>query len=134
MRAINVFMKLEVMEKSFSLYRFDENREVPRTIYQSSLFSVTKTDKELSIICDSDLDMPCNSADTDLRLIRVAGSLGFNTTGVISSLSKTLADNNISFFAISTFETDYILIKDDVFTRTIDSLEKDGFEIKSNIP
>lgn len=121
-------MKLEVMKKSYSLYRFDENREVPRTIYQSSFFSVTKTDKELSIICDSDIDFPCCTSENDIRSIRVVGPLGFNVTGIIKSISETLSNNNISFFAISTFETDYILIKNSVFTKTIDSLKSDGFE------
>lgn len=121
-------MKLEVMKKSYSLYRLDENREVPRSIYSSSFFSVTKTDKELSIICDTDLDFPCCSSEDDLRLIRVDGSLGFNTTGIISSLSETLSNNSISFFAISTFETDYIIVKSDVFDAALDGLKSDGFE------
>lgn len=121
-------MKLEVMNKNYSLYRFDENREVPRSIYQSSFFSVTKTDTELSIICDSDIDISCTCSQSDLRSIRVVGPLGFNVTGVIKSISDTLAKNDISFFAISTFETDYIIIKGDVFSKTVDSLISDGFE------
>lgn len=121
-------MKLEVMKNSYSLYRFDENREVPRSIYQSSFFSVTKTDRELSIICDSNIDFPCTSCENDLRAIRVVGFLGFNVTGVIKSISEVLARNDISFFAISTFETDYIIIKSDVFNKTIDSLGSGGFE------
>ncbi len=126
-------MKLEVLKKSYSLYRFDENREVPRSIYRASFFSVTKTDKELSIICDEDLDFPCCSVEKDLKLIRVAGTLGFNTTGIISALSETLSNNKISFFAISTFETDYIIVKSSVYSCAFDCLIKDGFEMKEQV-
>ncbi len=122
-------MKLEVMSKCCSLYKLDENREVPRAIYQSDFFSVTKTDKELSIICDCDVDISCGVREDNLRLIRVDGSLGFNTTGVVSSISESLSKGCISFFVISTFETDYIIIKSDVFNKSLEVLTKDGFEI-----
>ncbi len=122
-------MKFEVIKKCCSLYRLDENREVPRAIYYSSFFSVTRTDKELSIICDSDVDLSCGVKVNDLRLFRVVGSLGFNTTGIISSVSKTLSSNDICFFALSTFETDYIIVKSDDFDKTISSMVTDGYEV-----
>lgn len=121
-------MKLEVMEKSCSLYKIDENREVPRSIYQSSFFSVTKTDKELSIICDSDIDISCCIRAKELRLIRVDGSLGLNTTGIISEISKALSSNGISFFAISTFETDYIIVEGKVLGKSVELLSRSGIE------
>lgn len=125
---IKISMKLEVMSKSCSLYKIDENREVPRSIYQASFFSVTKTDKELSIICDSDVDISCCRKAKDLRLIRVDGSLGLNTTGIISSISDVLSLNRISFFAISTFETDYIIIEEKHLELCRSSLEQSGME------
>lgn len=121
-------MKLEVMSKKCSLYKIDEHREVPRTIYQSSFFSVTKTDKELSIICDSDIDISCCIKAKDLRLIRVDGSLGLNTTGIISNISCILSSNGISFFAISTFETDYIILEDRVLNNAIELLSNSGID------
>lgn len=121
-------MKLEVLGNSCSLYKIDENREVPRSIYQSSFFSVTKTDKELSIICDSDIDISCCIKAKNLRLIRVEGSLGLNTTGIISELSNILSDNDISFFAISTFETDYIIVEDRVLEDSIKLLSHSGID------
>lgn len=121
-------MKLEVMSKSCSLYKIDENREVPRTIYQSSFFSVTKTDKELSIICDSDVDISCCRKAKDLRLIRVDGSLGLNTTGIIARISDVLSFNEISFFAISTFETDYIIVEGKTLELCINYLKQSGIE------
>ncbi|MGL1894633.1 MAG: ACT domain-containing protein [Spirochaetaceae bacterium] len=124
-------MKLEIIKKSCTLYRLDENREVPREIYQSSFFSVTKTDQELSIICDSDVSLSCcGIKEKELRLIRVVGFLGFNTTGIISSISDVLTKNDISFFAISTFETDYIMVQTCVFDRTVEALSVSGFDIK----
>lgn len=122
-------MKLEVMGNSCSLYKIDENREVPRTIYQSSFFSVTKTDKELSIICDSSVDLSCCKKLSGLRLLRVDGSLGFNTSGIVSKISCILGNKEIPFFAISTHETDYIILEEKYLGSAIEVLSNSGIDI-----
>lgn len=122
-------MKLEVIKKCCTLYRFDENREIPGNIYKSDFFSVTKTDQELSVICDSDVDFACCTRGNDLRLFRVDGSLNFDLTGIISSITDCLAKKNIPLLAVSTFETVYIMVNKDVFHKAVDAFIGDNYEV-----
>lgn len=122
-------MKLEVMNKCCSLYRLDENREVPGSIYQSNFFSVTKTDKELSIICESDIDLSYCTKIDQLKLFRVDGTLDLEITGVISSISDCLTKRGIPLFAESTCDTLYIMVKKNSFDEALEALTSEGFEV-----
>lgn len=133
MHVIYVSMKLEVMKKCCSLYRLDENREIPGDIYKSEFFSVTKTDKELSIICDSDINLSCCIKIEQLILLRVVDTVDFEMTGVISSISECLTKNGIPIFAESTSDTVYIIVRKSFFTETLKALSSYGFEVSTNI-
>lgn len=122
-------MKLLVMKKCCSLYRLDENREVPGEIYQSDFFSVTKTDKELSIICDTDVKLACCTKIEQLKLIRVDDTIDFEMTGIISNISDCLAKSGIPLLAQSTSDTLYILINKDSFEEAYKALLSNGFEV-----
>lgn len=95
----------------------------------SDVFSITRTDEELSIVCNSEC-LPQNEAisdvENDWKCIKVEGVLDFSLTGILSSLANPLAKNNISIFAISTFNTDYLLIKNHSIEKAKVVLENDG--------
>lgn len=78
-----------------------------------SLFSLTVTDDEISVICTVDQlpDNPKGEIEHGWSYFKVAGQLDFSLTGILSSIAAPLAEAEISIFAISTFDTDYILIK-----------------------
>lgn len=133
MRVLYVAMKLEVMKKCCSLYRLDENREIPGAIYQSDFFSVTKTDKELCIICDSDINLSCCTKIEQLMLLRVDDTLDFEMTGVISSIAECLTKSGIPLFAESTSDTVYIIVKKDLFHNTLEALADGGFEVNLQV-
>ena len=120
-------MKFKVIKKSCCLYRIDENREVPIGIYQSSFFNVTKTDHELTIICDNDIDLSCCTKIEDLRLIRIFDCEGFDCKGVVSAISGTLTKSDISFSIISSYEANHILVLSSFIDRTVESLLDAGF-------
>ena len=88
--------------------------------------SVTRTGEELSIVCSESavpLDVPC---ERNWRYLRVAGRLDFALTGVLTSLLTPLAQAEISVFALSTFETDYLLIPEKDFARGLQALRDQG--------
>lgn len=88
------------------------------------------TDNERSLVCRTP-DVPSNTVarEDGWRAFRVAGSMEFSLVGVLSSISGILADAGISIFAVSTFDTDYVLTKADSFDRALSALEDRGYSI-----
>jgi uncharacterized protein len=93
-------------------------------VLKSSFFSVSKTDDELSVVCDQSL-VPDDVKKVDnWRAFKVEGPLNFSLTGIISSLSKPLAENKIPIFVISTYDTDYLLVESKYFIKAKEVLIK----------
>ena len=91
---------------------------------------VGKTDEEKSLVCLT-CDVPSNVTDRDdgWKAFRIQGVLDFSLIGILSKISSVLAENEIGIFAISTFNTDYILTKEENFGRAIEVLSKAGYQI-----
>ena len=91
---------------------------------------VGKTDEELSLVCRTE-NTPAETMarDDGWRGFRIEGVLDFSLIGILSKLSTILAENHIGIFAVSTYNTDYILVKDESFDRAMDVLAAAGYEI-----
>jgi hypothetical protein len=89
-----------------------------------------RTDEENSLVCRSE-DVPDNTTERDdgWKAFRIQGPLDFSLIGILSKISTILAENRIGIFAVSTFDTDYILVKQENFDRAMDALTKSGYEI-----
>ena len=105
-------MNFEVLEANFAIYRFGNGRILPNWIYSSGFYSITKTKDEISVVtAQNDLlssDIVCNK---EWRLIKIEGPLDFSLVGVISDVYAIFKSKNISIFALSTYDTDYFLVK-----------------------
>lgn len=120
---------LEVLPDTFAICRLDGDAGVPEWA-NSEFTSVTRTPDELSIVCSQD-DVPAEIQSEDgWRCLRVAGKLDFSVIGVIAALTGTLAAANISVFAISTFDTDYLLVKESDLDAAVESLGEAGHAIR----
>jgi len=106
-------MNLTILDTLFSIVKLPPTEEVPSWASSGELLSITRTNDELSIVCPAS-NIP-HDAPTDIehnwKCIMVEGVLDFGLTGILSSLARPLAENEISIFAISTYNTDYILMK-----------------------
>lgn len=104
-------LNLKIIDGSFAIHRFSANEEIPNQIYQSKFYSITKTDEEISVVCSSSVYLGSERTETGWTCIKIVGPLDFSLTGIMADISSVLADTKISIFAISTFDTDYILVK-----------------------
>ena len=95
-------------------------------------YFIGKTDEELSLVCRTE-DVPQNTTERDdgWRGFRIQGTLDFSLIGILSKISGILAENKIGIFAVSTFNTDYILVKKENFDRAIDALAKADYIIEN---
>jgi hypothetical protein len=90
----------------------------------SGFLSVTRTDEELSVVCQSGNTPSASPQKTDdgWKAFKVKGPLDFSLTGILAAIAKPLAENGVSIFAVSTFDTDYVLVKEENFSRARDIL------------
>jgi len=93
-------------------------------------YFIGKTDEEISLVCKTE-DAPQNTLERDdgWKGFYIQGMLDFSLIGILSKISGILAQNKIGIFAVSTFNTDYILVKSENFERAIKALEDEGYEI-----
>jgi hypothetical protein len=104
-------LNLTVIEGTFAVCRVGPEAGVPDWAMGSNFFSVTRSPEELSIVCRAE-NVPADiQAEGDWRALKVHGILDFSMTGILNSLVAPLAEADIPLFAISTYNTDYILVR-----------------------
>lgn len=118
---------LERLEIRLAVCRLDPGSDLPSWVDQSAEFtSVTRTKDELSVVCPVDSVPDGVSREGPWRAFRVRGPIVMTLIGVVAALANPLADAGISIFAISTFDTDYILVHEPDFDAAIGALTRAG--------
>jgi len=104
-----------------SVADIDVNRE---------FYFIGKTDEEISLVCKTQ-DTPENTLERDdgWRGFRIQGVLDFSLIGILAKISGILAENKIGIFAVSTFNTDYILVKEENFEKALSVLSIEGYSV-----
>ncbi len=119
-------LKLQVLQVQFSVHRFAATSEIPEQVFASSFFTISKTADELSIVCDATIQLNAEKSEGSWSALKVVGPLDFSLVGILADLSTTLAQAGISIFAISTYDTDYILVKTGQLPLAIETLVAAG--------
>jgi hypothetical protein len=96
----------------------------------AEFYFIGKTDEEISLVCRTE-DTPANTTECDngWKGFRIQGVLDFSLIGILSKLSGILAEHKIGIFAVSTFNTDYILVKEENFEKALKVLETEGYTV-----
>lgn len=122
-------LTMKLLKERFGVCRLNENEPIPEWAKNSDFYSITKTLDELSIVCSQD-SIPSNiKCEKDWRTLKIEGPLDFSLIGILSSISTILAQTGISIFAISTYDTDYILVKDKDISNAIKALSNEKYKI-----
>ena len=110
-------------KKAWLSERFDEGLD-------SEFFFIGKTDEEISLVCKTE-DTPAGTIEREdgWNGFRIQGILDFSLIGILSKLSTILAENEIGIFAVSTYNTDYILVKSENFEKAMSVLEEQGYRV-----
>ena len=122
-------MRLSVHPERYAVVRLDPDDDVPAWAEVGAVSSVTRTASELSIVCVEAAVPTEASAERGWRMLEVAGPLAFTLTGVVSSLTVPLAAAEIPLFVISTFETDYLLVREPNLPRAAAALRDAGHAV-----
>src|SRR5512139_952045 len=127
LRAIQPYdktMNLTILPDTLAICRLSPEEDVPEWAMIGEFVSITHTSDELSIVCAEEYVPPDVKADRDWRALRVAGPLDLALTGVLASLANPLAEAQINLFTVSTFDTDYLLIKEYNLARACEVLRQ----------
>lgn len=118
-------MELKKINQEFSVCKVEDFSLVNLDV---EYVFIGKTDEEKSLVCSTS-DVPANVIERDdgWKAFRIQGVLDFSLVGILSKIATILADNGISIFAVSTYNTDYVLIKKDSFEQAIDVLVQAGY-------
>jgi hypothetical protein len=128
-------LTLSILKSMFGICRLDSGSEIPAWVYEGSFFSITKTPEELSVVCPES-NIPVNipeevRAERGWSCLKVEGLLDFGLTGILAGISRILAENEVSIFAVSTYDTDYILVRETDMERAAKALIEEGYKIRS---
>jgi uncharacterized protein len=122
-------LTMKLMEGTFCVVRLEKDSEIPGWINKGAFYSITRTNDELSIVClQNSIPQDCK-IEKDWRILKIEGVLDFSLVGILAAISTLLANNKISIFAISTYDTDYILVKNDKIEEAISILTANNYEI-----
>lgn len=123
-------IKLKILNKDLSIVHMDELSELDEMFKQSGFVSVTKTNDEISLITETMCVRDSWQANAGWKAFFIAGPLDFSLVGILREVLALLADGGISIFAISTFNTDYILVKNEQMESAVKILSG-KFEIET---
>ncbi|HYN42010.1 MAG TPA: ACT domain-containing protein [Thermoanaerobaculia bacterium] len=121
-------LRYAVLPGSFAVLRLGPDADVPADLLVPPFHSVTRTPAELSVVCPESVVPAGSRAETGWALLALAGPFPFEMVGVLASVLGPLATAGVSVFALSTFDTDYVLVKRERLADAINALTAAGHE------
>ena len=122
-------LSLKILPDRMAVCRFDPAVAVPDWIAEVGFYSLTRTEEELTLVCPETRLAPGISSEAGWRCFQVQGQLDFSEIGIILSLTRPLAENGVSVFVISTFNTDYLMVKENDLAKAIGALTAEGHQV-----
>jgi hypothetical protein len=121
--------RLRAIPGVFAVCRLGPDDAVPPGMIEGPFLSITRTPDELSIVCAEEAVPDGARCEKGWKCVAVEGPLPFSAIGILASLAAPLAEAQVSIFAISTFDTDYLLVPGAQLARAVAALEAAGHEI-----
>lgn len=120
-------MEIQRIAAPFTVCQIKEVSQIP---WQDTYVFVGKTDEELSLVCQTQFaPQSCIQRQDGWRAFRIQGTLDFSLVGILAQISSLLAQKQISIFAVSTYNTDYVLVPEAKFEPAMMQLKENGYII-----
>ena len=120
-------MKLEILHNDFTVCKI---KDITQVDFEDAFVFVGKTDEELSLVCSTESVPPdCDEREDGWKGMRIQGTLDFSLVGILAKIADVLAARGISIFAVSTFCTDYILVKEAMLPAAVKALREKGYSV-----
>jgi hypothetical protein len=126
----DVKLSLSVLPELLAICRLARDEEVDERLLSGDFCSATRTADELSIVCTESNAPAGAQSEPGWRCLKVHGPFAFTVTGVLASIASPLARAGIGIFVISTFDTDYLLVKQDDLEKAVAALSEAGHRVE----
>jgi len=120
---------LSVLDSTFTIHSLSEEQAIPAAVLSSDFYFIGKTHDELSLVVKEDIVIEAIESDYDWRVLEVLGPLNLSMVGIMADISAVLAAAKISIFVVSTFETDYFLVKSETLSKAVAALKKARYDV-----
>jgi hypothetical protein len=132
-------LTLSILESKFGICKLKDNLEinpeihpeVPSWVHGSNFFSITRTPEELSVVCEENRIPADIKAERHWKCLKIEGPLDFGLTGILAGLSRILVDCGIAIFVVSTYNTDYILVREKDLDSAVKALFEAGYSFSN---
>jgi len=131
MSDISPQIPLRLLTNRLAVSRLPAEAEWPEWARPGDLLALVRTRQEVSLVCEERFTPPEVKSERGWRALEVLGPLDFALTGILAGLSGRLAEASVSIFAISTYDTDYILVKEIQLGRALAALRTAGYTIEA---
>jgi hypothetical protein len=121
---------LSILEETYIIHKLDQSTNLPEELIECEFYSLSNSQEEISLVCPEQILIQSENSSPNWKCLKVAGPLDLNLTGILAGLSDTLSKAKISIFAISTFETDYVLIQKQVLETAKSALKSAGYKFE----
>lgn len=122
--------RLSVREECLAVCRLSPDSKAPAWATEAPFFSLTRTPDELSVVCPESLVPADTVYKRGWRALELEGPLDFSLVGVLAAITEPLARAGVSVFTISTYDTDYVLVREEQLERALAALRERGCEIR----
>ena len=122
-------LRLSVLDERVGVCRLEPDSEIPEWAASTSFFSATRTADELSVVCPETSVPPHIESEKGWRVLKLEGPFEFSEVGVLASVATPLAETGVGIFAVSTFDTDYVLVKEEQLNLAVAALRERGHKV-----
>lgn len=122
-------LTLTLLADTFNLHRFAPDAEIPASALEGSFFAIMRTADELSLVLPDSVEIESDRHEAGWAGFKVEGPLEFELVGILAGIASALAKAGVPIFALSTFDTDYILVKREQVETAKETLLSAGYQI-----
>lgn len=122
-------LQFKTLDGDFTIHRYNKSSTLPENVFKSEFYWIGRTDDELSIVCDSKCKLNSDKYESGWKALKLIGPFKFSEVGIVSGITKLLAEKGICVFVLSTFDTDYILVKKENLTLAVTALVASDYSI-----
>ncbi|MBN1147864.1 MAG: ACT domain-containing protein [Anaerolineales bacterium] len=130
---VNTDIPLSLLPERLAVCRLAADAPFPEWARPGDLLALVRTREELSVVCNERYVPPEIKAERGWRALQAGGPLDFSLVGVLASIAGPLAEAGVSIFALSTYETDYVLVKESFLERALEALDRAGFLVIKHV-
>lgn len=120
---------ITILPNEFTIHLFEATKPIPQKIYKNKFYWIGKTDEELSVVCDSKIKLNSSKSDGNWSILKLVGQFDFSVVGIFADITRALSEAGISIVALSTYDTDYIMVKTEKVQQAKKVLGEAGFQV-----